>query len=194
MWTSPITWALLFLGAVFAFAIGANWQHDQRGTPVPAFTLVDSQGEVVDQTQLQNATTLLYFGFTFCPDVCPSSLRSIADALNLLGADSNGVQVWFVSVDPERDTPEVLQEYVELIDPRVRAMSGDAAQLRRVQDIFSIVAERTFPAGGADDYYLINHTASTMLVNHRAELVDRIPQDASPTQFAERIRRHHRPR
>lgn len=189
MWTSPITWALLFLGIVFAFAVGANWQSPQAGTPVPDFTLIDSHGSEVRAAELQDRTTLIYFGFTFCPDICPTSLRSIGDAMDQLTADEvEQVQVWFVSVDPERDTPAVLNEYVELIDPRIRAMSGDAEQLRHVQDLFAIVAERTTPAAAEDDYYLINHTASTMLVNHRGELVDRIPQGASARDFVARLR------
>ena len=168
MFKSPIFWALVFLGAVFAFALGANFNGGPRGKVIPPFELTDSDGIPVTETDLQNKVTLLYFGFTYCPDFCPTTLRKISDATKLLkkeGKDTN-IQMWFISIDPARDTPEVLKDHVQDIDPQIRTMSGTPEQLAVIQKHFGVVAEKTNPALAENDHYLFNYTISTMLVNN----------------------------
>ena len=183
MLKSPIFWALIFLGAIFAFTIGANLDSTPKGRAIGAFTLTDSHGTAVSNADLMGKTTLIYFGFTFCPDYCPTTLRKISDAITHLkenkGVDTTEVQVWFVSVDPQRDTPEVLREYAELINPQIRTMSGNDEQLEIIKKHFGIIAEKTYPAGTEDGYYLINHTISTMLLNRSGELTQRITNSSS---------------
>lgn len=177
------------MGGAFSFAIGATLAKPNQAQTTPAFSVVDIDGNSVSENDLQGQVSLLYFGFTFCPDICPSTLRNIGDALDLLGDDGERVAVWFITVDPQRDTPEVLREYVDLIDPRIRALTGNEEQLRSITEAFGIVADRHTPAQADPDYYLINHTASTMLIDPQGRLVERIPQDTSSEGFAQRLRR-----
>ena len=188
MFKSPIFWALIFVGAVFAFTLGSNIQSIPKGKAIDTFELTDSDGIPVSNKDLLNKTTLIYFGFTFCPDFCPTTLRKISDSITYLSetkrVSTSDIQVWFVSVDPQRDTPEVLKEYANLINPAIRTMSGTETQLDVIKKAFGVVAEKTYPAGTEDGYYLINHTISTMLINRAGELTQRITNSTNLEDMA----------
>ena len=188
MFKSPIFWALIFLGAICAFTIGGNIESSPKGREIASFQLTDSHGKTVTNADLQDKVTLIYFGFTFCPDYCPTTLGKMSNAITHLeeneGVNTEDVQIWFVSVDPQRDTPEVLLEYANLINPEIRTMSGSPAELAAMQKIFGVAAEKNFPAGTADDYYLINHTISTLLLNRSGEMTQRIAESSNVLDFA----------
>jgi cytochrome oxidase Cu insertion factor (SCO1/SenC/PrrC family) len=150
--------------------------------PVGApFALYDPDGRRVSLADLRGKLVLLYFGFAACPDVCPTDLALIAQALNELGPAADEVQPLFVTIDPRRDTPAVLREYVSAFHPRLVALTGTEAEVRRVATDFKVFFEKVQPRGAKD--YTIDHTAYTFLLDRAGEFVILFP----PGTPAERI-------
>ena len=121
---------------------------------------------------------LVFFGFTQCPDVCPTTLADLAGVVKTLGADADRVQVLFITVDPERDTPELLAQYVRAFDPRFIALRGDLAATQRVAKDFKIYFEKR--KQGAS--YTIDHSAQSYVIDPQGRLrllvrYDRLAQD-----------------
>lgn len=128
---------------------------DQRGT---ARTLADFKGKVV----------AVFFGYTHCPDVCPTTLAELAGAMKKLGTAADKVQVLLVTVDPERDTPDVLGPYVTAFDPRFLALRGDAAQTAQVAREFKVIYQKV--AGKVPDNYTMDHSAGTYIFDAQGRL------------------------
>jgi protein SCO1/2 len=131
-------------------------------------TLADFRGKAV----------VLFFGFTHCPDVCPTTLADAAGAMKKLGKDAERVQVVMVTVDPERDTPEVLSKYVPAFDPRFLGLYGDAAATQRAAKEFKIFYEKR----KAGDSYSVDHSGQSYVIDPQGRLRlfvrhDRIAQD-----------------
>ena len=131
-------------------------------------TLGDFRGKVV----------VLFFGFTHCPDVCPTTLADLAGAVKTLGADADRVQVLFVTVDPERDTAEALANYVTAFDPRFLGLHGDEAAIRRTAQEFKIYYEKR----KTGDSYSVDHSGQSYVIDPQGRLrllvrPDRIAQD-----------------
>ena len=120
--------------------------------------LADFRGKVV----------VLSFGFTHCPDICPTTLADMAGVLKQLGPDADRVQVLFVTVDPERDTPQVLAQYVPAFDPRFLGLYGDAAATQRAAKEFKIFYEKR--ASGAPGAYSIDHSAQSYVLDAQGRL------------------------
>jgi protein SCO1/2 len=135
-----------------------------------ARTLADFRGKVV----------VLFFGYTHCPDICPTTLADAAAALKSLGKDAGRVQVLFVTVDPERDTPDVLSKYVPAFDSTFLGLYGDVAATQRVAKEFRIFYEKR--PGGAPGAYTVDHSAQSYVFDAQGRLRllvrhDRIAQD-----------------
>jgi protein SCO1/2 len=140
--------------------------------------LTDHTGRARTLEDFRGKAVVLFFGFTQCPDVCPTTLADIASSLKKLGADADRVQVLFVSVDPERDTPKALAEYVGAFDPRFVALRGDAAQTQRVAKEFKIYYEKRKQGDG----YTVDHSGQTYVIDPQGRLRllvrhERIAQD-----------------
>jgi protein SCO1/2 len=136
-------------------------QSPQRATD---FTLNASTGERISLSDLRGQTVLLFFGYTFCPDVCPTSIADLTQAMQILGPKkADKVQVVFVSVDPERDTPDRLREYLSYFNPDFLGMTGTADELIAASTPFGIFYEKHdgTPATG----YLVDHTATITLID-----------------------------
>jgi protein SCO1 len=121
---------------------------DHNGTPR---TLADFRGKVL----------VVFFGFTHCPDVCPTTLAELARARKLLGADAERVQVVMVTVDPERDTPEVLRQYVTALDPTFLGLTGDAEAIARTAREFKVFYQKS--AGSDPKNYSVDHSSGTFV-------------------------------
>lgn len=136
-------------------------------------TLEDFRGKVV----------VLFFGYTRCPDVCPTTLADMSVALKALGKDADRVQVLFVTLDPARDTPDVLSKYVPAFDPRFLGLYGDEEATRRTAKEFKIFYEKV--EGGAPDAYTVNHSAQSYVFDTKGRLRlferhDRLGEDLPP--------------
>ena len=188
----------LLIGAVaiVAFAVGAivarGWQgrlseapdHATEFVPphaLPTIALLDQDGQPLDAAFFTRGWTLVFFGFTRCPDICPTTLADIAQAVKSLGADAERVQVLMVSVDPERDTPEALAKYVTAFDPRFIALRGDLEATKKVAGEFKIFFEKA----KSGDSYTVNHSAQSYVIDPQGRLRllvrhDRIGSDLGP--------------
>ena len=96
------------------------------------FTLVDDTGVQVSEADLKGKSTVMYFGYTFCPEVCPTTLTDLVQWMQMIGRDADRLNYVFVTVDPERDTPKVMHDYVSAFDPRIRGLTGTSEQIAKV--------------------------------------------------------------
>ena len=128
--------------------------------------LTDHTGRVRHLADWRGKAVVLFFGFTQCPDVCPTTLADAASSLKKLGPDAERVQVLFVSVDPERDTQQLLARYVTSFDPRFVALRGDAAATQRVAKEFKIYYEKRKQGVG----YTVDHSAQTYVIDPQGRL------------------------
>ena len=155
---------------------------DITGAPYgKALELGDTQGRARHLEDFRGKAVVLFFGFTRCPDVCPTTLAEVAAAVKSLGPDAERVQVVFVTLDPERDTRQALAEYVRAFDPRFIALRGDEAATQRVAKDFKIYYEKR--KQGAT--YTIDHSAQAYVIDPQGRLRllvrhDRIGQDLTP--------------
>lgn len=157
--------------------------HGQIGGP---YTLTNDQGQTITQRNFQGHYTLLYFGYTHCVDICPLTLATVSAALDELGEQGRRVIPVFVSIDPTRDTPEILREYVQRFSPRIVGLTGDETQLQPVMKAFHVSARRH--SSGTTDY-LVDHSSLLYLMDGQNHLVGMIPVDSSAHQIASELRR-----
>ena len=120
------------------------------------FTLVDQDGRTVTERDFAGATHLLFFGFTHCPDVCPTTLQQISDVLEALGPKGKGMRVAFVTVDPERDDPASLKTYLSSFDPRITGLTGTPEQVTAAEKAYRAYARKV---PGKEGDYTMEHTA-----------------------------------
>jgi protein SCO1/2 len=132
------------------------------------FRLVDHNGKPRTLADFKGKVVLLFFGYTHCPDVCPTTLAEAAAAMQELGPQADRVQVLFVTVDPERDTPALLARYVPSFHPTFLGLHGDEQQIAETTRDFKVFAQKT-PGGSAGDY-LIDHSAGTFVFDPQGRL------------------------
>ncbi|SMQ68605.1 protein SCO1/2 [Devosia lucknowensis] len=160
-----VLWVLVAVaagGAAF-LAYGPRVSTADAGEAIYAkpFTLVNQAGAQVTQTDFIGRPSAWFYGFTHCPDVCPTALSEMSAILDALGPDADKLQVVFVSVDPERDTPEIMRDYVDYFDPRIAGLTGDLDQVTIMARDRYIFFEKV-PMEGGD--YTMEHQASIQLV------------------------------
>jgi protein SCO1/2 len=165
---------LVILGVLLLFALmvwlGLSLRpYAYHGTlldspkPVADFTLAGPDGQPVKLSAYRGKTVVLYFGYTYCPDVCPTTLAELAQAMRTLGDRAEQVQGIMVTVDPERDTPEKLNKYVQAFDPGFVGLSGTPDQIAGAAAPLGVFYEK-HPVSGAAGY-LMDHTATTMVID-----------------------------
>lgn len=152
------------------------------------FTLTDHTGRQVTERDYLGGFTLVFFGYTFCPDVCPTVLGDIALALDDLGDDAVAVTPLMISIDSERDTPAILAEYVPLFHERLIGLSGTTEQIKQVAAAYRVFYRR------AEDpnytYYLMDHTSFVYLLDPEGKVVSLFRYGTSPDEMAAIIRQH----
>jgi protein SCO1/2 len=161
------------------------WGREPVGGP---FALIDHTGTPRSEKDFRGKLMLVYFGFTYCPDLCPADLQSIGLALDQLGAVGDKVQPLFITVDPERDTAEHLKEYVSLFHPRLMGLTGDAAAIRAAADAYKVYYAKV-PNERGDDY-TVDHTAFIYLMGADGNYLGFFPPGTPPERIAETVRRY----
>lgn len=170
--TRNLLWAGIFLLILVVGGFAVWWYYPpqlhgiQLQSPRVAddFTLPASTGETMSLSDLRGKYVVLFFGYTFCPDVCPTTLNDIQQMLKTLGADrADDMQVVMVSVDPERDTPEQLAEYLGYFDPTFIGMTGTVEEIQPVASQFGIFFERA--EGSENTNYLVDHTSAVTVID-----------------------------
>jgi protein SCO1/2 len=145
---------------------GGTWLAQPRR--VSDFHLLDSRGQPYTLRDLQGRPSLVFFGFTHCPDVCPTTLAKLARAKKTLGTTVANLQVLFITVDPQRDTPEAVGGYAHAFDPNFVGVTGDPKELEKVMASFGVASLRVDLPGGD---YTMDHSAAVFLLDTRARIV-----------------------
>jgi protein SCO1/2 len=150
------------------------------------FSLPDQHGQRVGPAQWRGKVVLLYFGYTFCPDACPTDLSNIAAAIEALGPDGFRVQPVFVTLDPLRDKPAAIGRYAQSFNPRFVALSGTEAEIRRVALAYKVFHEKV-PQRGSDQY-LIDHTSFTYVLDTDGRYAGYFPPGTSGRRMSEQVK------
>jgi protein SCO1/2 len=186
-----VAWAVVAVVAIAAGVVAWQWQGGgvQRmaaasiGGP---FTLTDQTGATVTETALQGHPTALFFGYTFCPDVCPTTLFEMTNWLGKLGSDGDTLKVYFVTVDPERDTQEALASYLSAFDPRITGLTGSREAVDKMIKEYRIYARKVpLDSGG----YVMDHTASIYLLDSDAVFTGTIDYQEDPDIALQKLQR-----
>ena len=151
------------------------------------FALPDARGRARSLDEFRGRLVLLYFGFAQCPDVCPTDLAAIGGALRLLGERAPEVQPLFVTLDPARDTPEVLAEYAGAFHPSMIALRGTEADTRRIATSYKVFYEKVPDGRGG---YFIDHAAFTFLLDRSGKYVAFLPPGTKPDRIATLLRQN----
>lgn len=154
----------------------------------PIYLMRDQHGRSVANTDFNGRFQLINFGYTFCPDVCPTSLAIMSRAMGLLGGDADQVQPIFITVDPLRDTPAVLAEYVAYFDQRMLGLSASPETTKRTAELFRARYEKVPAQDGDPDRYIMDHTASLFLLGRRGEFITKFAHGLPAQQVAARLR------
>ena len=152
------------------------------------FSLLATNGETVTDQTFRGKWRLMFFGYTFCPDACPTALNNISIALEKLGSDADKLQPLFVTVDPQRDTREVMADYLKSFNPRILGLTGTQDQINRVVKEFRIyVASQKSATSGGD--YLVSHSAYIYLMDPQGKFVNVIQGSESGEEIAAWLRK-----
>ena len=150
------------------------------------FRLVDGEGRTVTERDLAGVPFLVFFGFTHCPDICPTKLFQISEVFRALGPKAGGTKALFITVDPERDTPGVMKSYVASFDPRIVGLTGDRAGIDSVIRAYRAYA-RKVPLDGGD--YTMEHTALVYLMDKAGRFVGSFNVEREPAEAAAELAR-----
>jgi protein SCO1/2 len=167
----------------------------QRGSiPIPQaaaiggpFHLVDQQGRTVTDQDMKGRPFLVFFGFTNCPEICPTTLFEMSEVFRSLGTDADRAGGLFITVDPERDTPQMLKEYLSNFDPHLRGLTGDAQSLASAIKGYRIYARKVPTADGS---YTMDHTALVYLMDKDGRFVAPFNLKRRPEEAAADLRRN----
>ena len=184
--------------AVLAALAGWRWTGnggaDVPGSPKTTgraaiggpFTLTDHEGNAVTEADFLGRHTLVYFGYTFCPDVCPMELQSITEALERLGPKADGVAPLFITVDPERDTVAVMADYARHFHPSLRALTGTPEEVRAAARAYRAYFRKTDGPEEGDDY-LVDHTSLIYVMGPDGAYVAHFTFGTPPDEMAARL-------
>lgn len=151
------------------------------------FELVDQDGQTVTQETFAGTPTLVFFGFTHCPDVCPTSLFEMSQLFEALGPDARKVTGLFITVDPERDTPEVMKSYLGSFHPSIQGLSGTPEQIAAVTKAYRVYAKKV-PTQDGD--YTMDHTAIIYLMGKDGQFIAPFNLKRPPEEAAAELRRY----
>ena len=190
---------LLIVGAMAAAAVvvvclGLMFALPKSGggassgaVPIPAkFVLVDQNGRTVHEKDLLAKPTVVFFGYTFCPDACPTTLARLTVLMKTLGPEANRLNVAFITVDPARDTPRQLKQYLSAFDPRIQGLTGSDAAVATAAKEYSVFYQKApLPGGG----YSMDHSTAVYLVDRKRGFFEILPPDAPQDEQLEALKR-----
>jgi protein SCO1/2 len=152
-----------------------------------AFSLVDTDGKRVSSEDFRGKLMLVFFGYTHCPDVCPTELQNMAEVLDRLGPAANQVAPIFISVDPARDTPAVLAAYVKNFSPRVVGLTGTPDEVASAAKAYRVYFRKA--DGGSEDY-TVDHSAFVYLMDRNGNYITHFLFNTSPDALVQEIKQH----
>ena len=158
-----------------------------RGTVGGPFTLTDQNGQKRSDSEFRGKLMIVYFGYTFCPDVCPADLMAITQALDALGAAAEGIQPVFITVDPERDTT-LLKDYVAAFHPSLIGLTGSAEEIRKVANSYKAYYRQV--PGERKGEYSIDHAGILYLMGRNGKYLGFLPPQTAPEKLTEVLRKY----
>jgi protein SCO1/2 len=191
--TRPLVVIAAFASSLVVALVVVLWLlGGLRGVTAPAaiggpFQLTDQAGQTVTEKNLQGKPTLIFFGFTHCPDVCPTSLFEISEVLRAMGGDADRVNAYFISVDPERDTAAAMKDYLSSFDPHLKGLTGGPEAVAKVISGFRVYAKKV-PLKDGD--YTMDHTALIYLMDRDGKFVAPFNLKRTPEEAAKDLKRY----
>ena len=180
--------ALLIVGVGVVFFLresgeGTLAASSIRGGP---FNLVDQHGTPVTETALKGHPSAMFFGYTFCPDICPTTLYEMTELMGQLGPEADKLKVYFVTVDPERDTQEAMAEYLSAFDPRFTGLTGSREEIDRILSAYRVYSRKVEREKGP---YLMDHTAAVYLLDGEGALTGTLDYQEAPETALAKLKR-----
>ena len=191
--TRPLVVVAAFASSLVVALVVVLWLlGGLRGVTAPSaiggpFRLTDQAGQTVTEKNLQGKPTLIFFGFTHCPDVCPTSLFEISEVLRAMGKDADRVNAYFVSVDPERDTAAAMKDYLSSFDPHLQGLTGDPQAVAKVQSAYRVYSKKV-PLKDGD--YTMDHAALIYLMDRDGKFVAPFNLKRTPEAAAADLKRY----
>jgi len=183
--------SVLALIAVAALAGRHYWtmvQGDRQEAAIGGpFTLINSEGETVTDADFRGKIMLVYFGYTYCPDVCPTSLTAVAEALDMLGEDAKEFAPIFITVDPERDTPEAMGDYAAAFHPQLVGLTGTVEQVAAAAKAYRVYFAKVQEEGDDPEDYLMDHSAYIYVMDRDGKYVAHFPHGTDPGEMAKKL-------
>jgi cytochrome oxidase Cu insertion factor (SCO1/SenC/PrrC family) len=187
----PLLIAFWISGAAVAQENSAAQMMDDlmygRGPVGGPFTLTDQTGRLRSDSEFRGKLMIVYFGYTFCPDICPTDLAAITQALDALGPAAESVQPIFITIDPERDT-RLLAEYVSAFHPSLVGLTGSPEEIRKLANSYKVFYAKV--NGGKDGEYSIDHSGVIYLMGRNGEYLGFVPPQTGPAQLSEILRNY----
>jgi protein SCO1/2 len=191
--TRPLVVVAAFTGSLVIGLVLMLWAlGGMRNVAAPAaiggpFQMTDQTGRTVTEKSLQGRPTLIFFGFTHCPDICPTSLFEISEVLRAMGNEADRVNAYFVSVDPERDSTATMKDYLSSFDPHLKGLTGDPDEVAKMLSAFRVYA-RKVPLKDGD--YTMDHTALVYLMGRDGKFVAPFNLKRTPAEAAADLKRY----
>jgi protein SCO1 len=177
----------IFLG-VFLFATGQMGGGARGPSTIGGpFALIDQNGKAVTDEDMKGRPSLIFFGYTHCPDVCPTTLFEMSELMRALGPDASRVNALFVTVDPDRDTAAAMKDYLSSFDPHLRGATGDQKSIDAVEKAYRVYAKKV-PTDKGD--YSMDHTALVYLMDKQGRFLAPFKLDRKPNEAAAELRRY----
>lgn len=191
--TRPLVVIAAFAGSLAAGLLVVLWLTGGfRNVAAPAaiggpFQLTDQSGQTVTEQSLKGKPTLIFFGFTHCPDICPTSLFEMSEVLRAMGKDADRLNTYFVSVDPERDTAAIMKDYLTSFDPHLKGLTGTPDAVAKVISGYRVYAKKV-PTKDGD--YTMDHTALVYLMDKDGNFVAPFNLKRKPEEAVADLKRY----
>ena len=190
-----IFFLVIILYAIFNFIIKPSLSRDCGGNIVAGgnskiggeFQLTDINSQKVNSIDVITKPAIIYFGYSYCPDVCPYDLQRNAIAVDILFDAGKEVTPIFITIDPKRDTPERLKEFATFVHPKLIALTGSQQEIKNVMKLFKVYGQKAKQEKLDNTDYLMDHSAFTYLVDESGMFIDYFNRKVSPEEMAKRI-------
>jgi protein SCO1 len=185
--TMGVLLAVLLIGAGGFLWLSSGGRDNPLGIGGP-FTLLDGNGQTVTDKDFRGKYMLVYFGYTFCPDVCPTTLNAVADAMDKLGPAASNIQPLFITVDPKRDTPAVVKQYAAAFGPKIEGLTGTPEEIANVAKVYRVYYAEHRTGTGPNDYSM-DHSSVLYLMGPNGDFVAPVRADQSGEEIVVNLKK-----
>ena len=184
---SAFVGGLVIFLAVFLYVTGQFGSGPGPSAIGGPFKLIDQDGKPITDADMKGKPFLVFFGYTHCPDICPTALFELSEIMHAMGKDADRLSALFITVDPERDTPAVIKDYLSSFDPHLRGATGDAPAIEQVEKAYRVYAKKV-PTKNGD--YSMDHSAVVYLMDKEGRFVAPFNLKRRPAEAADALRKY----